>query len=674
MKKTVYILILYFTSLSIVYGQREIDSLLQLLNKTTDSAKVDLLNQLCWKTRNTNAVQAAKYGEEAIALARTLKYENGLTKALSFTGVSYRNVGNHPKAMTYYFEGLKLAEQNHNKEYIGYFLNNIGNMYIYQEKEDEGLEYLLKAEKVATEINHKDLIAYSALNIGRIYTHRQQYELALEYLNKSLDVRLALKKFDAAAVCKKYIADIYYKQGLYDKAIIAYNTGYNYTIVLDNDLDLLSDILNMIAKCKLKQGKSKDAIENALKSLSRATKLGSFLRIQLANETISEIYAELKEYSKAYAYRVEADKYRDSLFNQEKNKQMAEMQAIYETEKKEQQIKIAKTELSKQQTEKNALIAGLVLVLGLVVIAYRSYRIKQRDNKTLQLQNTAIQQQKQEIELKNLALDTKNKEVEKQRDTIEEKNEEILASIHYAKKIQNAVLPSEEFISTVIPHHFILFKPRDIVSGDFYWATTKGKKFVITAADCTGHGVPGALMSMLGVSYLAEIVSKSHEIHASDILNQLRNLIIKSLHQTGKEGENQDGMDMALIVMDREIMKMEFAGANNSVYLIRNNELSEYHADKMPIGIHTNHKVSFTNHEIDIQHDDNIYMCSDGYEDQFGGEKGKKYLVKRFKELLVKIHQNPMKEQREIMDNEIKNWIGSKYEQIDDILVIGIKV
>ncbi len=281
------------------------------------------------------------------------------------------------------------------------------------------------------------------------------------------------------------------------------------------------------------------------------------------------------------------------------------------------------------------------------------------------------------LELEKIRLEQivkeRTEEVVKQKDEIAEKNKSITDSIEYAKRIQTAILPSKEFAEEILPEHFILFRPRDIVSGDFFWMTKKDNLVVVIAADCTGHGVPGAFMSMLGVSFLNEIVNRHEVTSANVILNNLRRDIKKTLGQEGKEGEAKDGMDIALCVIDLEKMKMQYSGAYNPLYLYRNNELMETKADRMPIGIYVKEKESFTNNEIELQKGDVFYIFSDGYQDQFGGEDGRKFKTKNYKQFLLEIHQKPMAEQREILDKRIDEWRGD-WEQIDDIIILGIRV
>jgi serine phosphatase RsbU (regulator of sigma subunit) len=257
--------------------------------------------------------------------------------------------------------------------------------------------------------------------------------------------------------------------------------------------------------------------------------------------------------------------------------------------------------------------------------------------------------------------------------TVKQQKSSILESIRYAKRIQNAVLPPAEIIHSMLPDHFILYKPRDIVSGDYYWMTQIGKKTIVIVADCTGHGVPGAFMSMLGITLLNQNVKNYEFLHANEILDELRDNIILSLRQDGTQDATKDGMDMSLLIFDFDKNELEFAGANSSMYIIRNNELIMLEADKMPVGIHLGDGRSFTRKEFRIQKADRFYAFSDGYIDQFGGNQNKKFLRKNFIELLLKIHKKPMTEQKEILDQTVENWRG-KLEQVDDILVLGVRV
>ena len=262
--------------------------------------------------------------------------------------------------------------------------------------------------------------------------------------------------------------------------------------------------------------------------------------------------------------------------------------------------------------------------------------------------------------------------IREQKDKIEWQQKELSESLEYAKSIQSALLTDMRQFSKAFPDSFILFKPRDIVSGDFYWFSRKGNFVAFAAADCTGHGVPGAFMSMLGMSFLNEIVSKCIP-NANTILNRLRENVMKALHQTGDIGEQKDGMDIALCVMDLDEKQLQFAGAFNPLYLIRNGELTETRGDKMPIGVNAIVEKSFDRHEFKLQEGDIIYLFSDGYADQFGGPDDKKFRYKTLKEKLLRLHKEPMEKQKMELERIFYNWKGST-EQLDDVLLIGIKI
>ena len=300
---------------------------------------------------------------------------------------------------------------------------------------------------------------------------------------------------------------------------------------------------------------------------------------------------------------------------------------------------------------------SIAAIVAISIIAYIKYRERQ-----LKIENRILEEKVKE----------RTRKIEKQKLEIEEKNKYILDSIGYAKRIQDAVMPSKEKLDKILPEYFILFKPRDIVSGDFYWITHKDNKIIIVAADCTGHGVPGAFMSMLGVAFLNEIVNKSSISSANKILNQLRNNVKQTLSQSGRDQETRDGMDLALCIFDYNKQVCQYAGAYNPLYIFKNGDFIECKADKMPIGIHVNEKDTFTNHNIHFKKGDTFYLFSDGYVDQFGGKTGKKFMAKPFKKLLSDIYHEPMDKQKELLDEALENWQGS-HNQVDDVLVIGIR-
>jgi serine phosphatase RsbU (regulator of sigma subunit) len=296
-----------------------------------------------------------------------------------------------------------------------------------------------------------------------------------------------------------------------------------------------------------------------------------------------------------------------------------------------------------------------------------------RNNSMLDMQNKELKAQKEEIETQRDEIEDQRNELEKQNYRIGLQNKEIRDSIVYAKRIQTAVMPTESEILQVIPDGFVYFKPKDIVSGDFYWASQRKNKTIIVAADCTGHGVPGAFMSMLGISFLNEIISGQEFPKADEILNILRQDVLNTLSQKVENENMQDGMDMALLIIDNEEMLAEFAGAFNPMILIRNGELHEIPGDHMPVGSYVIEHQRFKNNVIKLVKDDAIYLFSDGFVSQFGGADDRKFNSKSFRQLLMNVHSKPMKEQKQILETTMADYMGN-HEQMDDMMVIGIRL
>jgi serine phosphatase RsbU (regulator of sigma subunit) len=278
-----------------------------------------------------------------------------------------------------------------------------------------------------------------------------------------------------------------------------------------------------------------------------------------------------------------------------------------------------------------------------------------------------------EIKNQKTEIEKKHQQVIEQHDKIIQQGESILDDIHYTKRIQQAIFPPDQKLKEIIPEHFILNLPRNIVGGDFYWVGEIEGKHIITVADCTGHGISGAFMTMAGIAFLNEIVNSKTVGKASEILFDLRKLVMKLLKQKGEVGEVADGMDISLVILDTFAMKAQFAGANNPLYLIRDNELQILKGDRMPIGIHLNFEKPFTDQIINIQAGDMMYLFSDGFADQFGGPRNKKFRYKQFQELLILIHDKTMEEQKERLFRTITSWKGDN-DQVDDILILGFRI
>ena len=547
------------------------------------------------------------------------------------------NEVNFRRALTFHEAALKIYEEEQNLDATAQTLNNIANTYSrlavnefvakYGELWEDSLylipanvimstfsqafEYYNQALEVFEQIDNTKEIINANINLGSHYIYSRNWAKANEHL--SIGLRMARK----------------------------INSQYEIALALFHYGDFF-----------FRQKNFESAEQNLLQSLRITESLGVKDVVMHTNQRLAKVYEQEGNLQKALKHFKVYNLIKDEIFSEQSQKIITEMQTKYETEKKEQELKLMRNqdELQKSVIQRQKLtlaitIGGLAVILAFSVLLVNMVRQKQRANKILEEKNELISHQKQEI----------------------------TDSIRYASRIQKAVLPSPTILKESLKDHFVLFIPRDIVSGDFYWFTKQKNKMVLVAADCTGHGVPGAFMSMLGVSFLYEIVTKEGIMEPAKILNILRDFIKLTLSQTGKQDEQKDGMDISLSTLDLEDMKLEWAGAYNPLILIRNNEVIEYKADKMPVAIHISDHQPFTNHVIDLQPGDTFYMYSDGFPDQFGGGDGRKYMSKRFKQFLLDIHHKPMEEQKEILHQEHLNWRGET-DQIDDIVIFGVKV
>ncbi len=659
--------------------------------------------------------KAIKYYLKSLKIDEELGDKQGMSKCYNNIGNVNYYQGSYDKAIEYFLKSLKIVEKLGNKKGMSDCYSNIGCVHDEQGSYDKAIEYFLKSFKIDEELGNKHGMSKCYNNIGIVYKEQGSndkvhpvkrdslFNRANEYYLKSLKIREELGDKNGIANCYNNIGIVCNEQGSYNKAIEYYLKALKIKEEL-GDKNGIAAIYNNIADLNITLADSSalndnqrnnylnKAVEYGKKAIELSKEIEAMQRENFAANMLMKAYKKLGNNKKAMEYAEIYITTKDSMFNKEKTKALTEMQVKYEAEKKQLQIeKMEKQKLLDQKTievqqaqnRKQLIIifssiAGFIIVLVFSIIILRMFRQKRRANILLAQQNEEIKQQKEEISAqRDLAAN--------QRDLIIEQKKELTDSIHYAYRIQSAAIPSDEYISSILSDYFILYKPRDIVSGDFYWLGKYGNKIVILAADCTGHGVPGAFMSMLGVAFLNEIVNKENITSPADILNKLREDIIKALKQKGKEGESKDGMDVAAITIDTETNKLEYSGANNPLYIVKSKKvkvesekidefegLTEIKANKQPVAIYIKMEP-FINHEINLQKNDIIYIFSDGYADQFGGPKGKKFKYKPFKRLLLENINKPMKKQKEILNKTFEEWKG-ELEQIDDVLVLGIKI
>lgn len=349
--------------------------------------------------------------------------------------------------------------------------------------------------------------------------------------------------------------------------------------------------------------------------------------------------------------------------------------------------------MSEVNRTRTVIVAAFLLVLVLTLLVIRGYNQKQKAYALLEIQNTQIIKQKEEIE-------AKRDEIERQRDKIEEQRNEITDSIKYSRRIQSAVMPPESLIKELLPNHFVFFRPKDIVSGDFYWVQKTDNLVLWASVDCTGHGVPGAIMSIIGYNGINRAVREYNLTKPGEILDRLNHIVAETFRQDNhangdaatSEIKIRDGMDITLCSINRQTMKVEVAAANNSLFVVRQSgktltvngvptepdmvsetaSLFEVKADRQPIGSYAN-TSNFTNNVVDVEPGDALYSCSDGFADQFGGPNGKKFMGKHLKNIFLNLHQIPMEEKYNNLDDVFQKWKGS-HEQVDDVLIFGVEI
>ncbi len=599
-----------------------------------------------------------EYVELALEKYKTIFDTDGISRSFYMIGVMYYFREDFKMAVKYYLEALSFFEKQNDKPQIAGLMNNIGNIYFDWGQLEKSLEYFEKALVLYKEAENSIGLASAYNNIGNIYKIEKNYDKALYYYDLSLEVKKANNNQQGIAMTYHNIAEIYEFEGNINDAIQYYNSSISIYKQLNNQKGI-SMLLSSLGSLYWTINKNDEALEILQHGLEIAKKNNFSEDIRNNYKNIAQVYESMNELGLSLMYYKQYSDLHDSIFKATIHRQIEEAQTKYETEKKEKQIELLNIEKElknakiKRQTIVNyTLIFGVLALFIISFLVYNRYRLKRRANFMLRKQNA---------------------EIEKQRDEIRSINLDIRSSIEYANKIQNAVLQPTKSLSELFPDSFIVNKPRDIVSGDFYWFMEKKDRIAFTVADCTGHGVPGAFMSMLGLTFVNEIFSNYYSLTAAEYLKLLREKIKKSLHQTGKQDEAKDGMDVAFCLYHKESKMLEYAGANNPLYIIKEKNLMEYKADKMPIGIYFREKENFTNHTIRLNEGDAMYLFTDGYVDQFGGNKGGKFLSGRFKELLLEIHNLEMNEQKRIVEDTFLKWKGDN-PQVDDILVMGIRV
>lgn len=589
--------------------------------------------------------------------------------AISNKGFVYEDFGDVPKAIEHYSEALKIQEQIEDFEGVANTFINLGVVYEYQENFDKALEFYNKAYDIQYKINDKRGAAFSLNNIGGLYENKKEYEKALKFHVKSLKLREELGNKKDISQSLNNIGANYYFLHQSDRALEYYEKAFKLREEIGDRAGLCNSYENF-AKIYSEQNQLLKAESYGLKSLEIAKELHFPEVIKSSAEVLYLIYKKMNRTDRALSMHELFMIMKDSIRNDDTKKASLKSQLKYEYDKKmvadsvrvQEEKKVISAQLKVEKTKGYALYGGLALVIVFSLFVFNRFKISQ----------------KQKIIIQN------------QKHIVEEKHREITDSINYAERIQRSFLASQQLLNENLKDYFVLFKPKDIVSGDFYWASklvsSSGvESFALVTADSTGHGVPGAIMSLLNTTSLESAI-KDGFTEPSDILNATRKTIIERLKKDGSAEGGKDGMDCSLCLYDFENKKLTIAAAHNPVWIIRFHssfekggrsmgdvEVIEIKADKMPVGKHDRQEVSFTQREIQLQAGDVIYTLTDGFPDQFGGEKGKKFMNKNLRELLAANAHLPMQAQKELLEITFKNWIGDM-EQVDDVTIIGVRV
>lgn len=627
--------------------------------------------------------------ERSLNIKQKLGDKEGVISTLGNIGLIYDDKGDYANALNYYLDGLKIAEEIGDQKNIFYSYISVGNVEKKLGNESKSIEYYKKSLEVAEGLNNKAYLGMAYSSLAGEYKYSNEWESYKLFLKSAacynenavtehlLNVRLnqaltlnALAKRNIDSI-KELNSDFYFdsKKQLLDSAL------YYIDYVDSKGVQMMSrynKIYSYSAKGTnlLLRGDIHGAIKEFTASKNLAESSGQYYEYSNACNNLYRCYSKTGDYRNAFNNLEEYMISKDSLFNEEKRKKAMIKQFEYEYDKKifedslaydaEKKILLAdkkreeeKSELEKQQQRLiiYLVVVGLVIVSIFLILVFNRFKLTKRQNAIINKQREEVVLAKEELEIKNT---------------------EVLDSIKYAKRIQDALLKSEEDGSEKLLDHFILFLPKDIVSGDFYWIFEKENHVYFAVADCTGHGVPGAFLTMLGSSFLNEINTHEEMLSPATILDRLRDKMINELSQKGEEGGSKDGMDISLVKIDLNSKKIEWAGANNPIYIISEEGLTETKADKQAIGYGYSMQA-FTNHSFQLKEGNIIYLFSDGFADQFGGEKGKKYKYSTFRNKLIEIHKQSTVKQKEILAKEFDIWRGN-FEQIDDVCVIGVRI
>jgi len=627
-----------------------------------------------------NYEKAFEYYYESFKIDTSTNKKQNIARSSMGLGSVYTELGNYNMAQKYYFKAISIYENSDEHKNLSSAYNNLGIIYEYLNQFEKALTYYRKSVHIDKINKNQNGLSIDYTNIGNVYQAQGNFHKAEKSYLKSLNIDKELKDTFGMGVDYINLAYSYFKIGNIAQAIEYNHKALYFLKKLENQKGL-SISNHVFSEIFLQQEKFSKALKYGYQSLKHAETINSPEDIKNAYEAIASAYYGLKNYEKTIQFKDLSQALKDSLYNIEKFELIQDLELNYQTKKKEAEIIQAQKELElaesivlKKKAQVVILLISLLLFATFLGVIWRLYYFKQKANKRLKQNKHKILVKNNELNHQYHEISAQRDEINQQKDLLEVKNNQLTDSIEYAQKIQTALLPLEENINKIFEKNFILFEPKNIVSGDFYWTTSQNHLDYLAVADCTGHGVPGAFMSLLSISYLNDILNNYIITNANECLNRLRGKIVKSLHQSGKMGETKDGLDIGLCIIDQEEKRISYAGAHISLIIIRNNEIIEYKADPRPIGIYSEiEEYQFRENVIQYEEGDMLYMFTDGIIDQFGGQSFKKFQKKQLKQLLLKINEEEVEFQHQKIAEIYHKWKG-KNDQIDDVLVMGVKL
>ncbi|MBL7913185.1 MAG: tetratricopeptide repeat protein [Bacteroidia bacterium] len=629
---------------------------------TQDSTKFFIYYDMAWDYLYSNPDSAYLFSKKAFTFAKKSGSPRIQTKILNLMGSYFQVKGDFVKAIDYYQKSLNLGEQQKIDEAVLVALGNIGAIYITMGQNKRALEYQLRSLSIAQKLNNENKLASIYNNLSLLYNNFQDFNKALDYGKKSLAIYIKMNSVNG--ICSAYgnIGNAYMGLNNLDEALVNFIKNNELAKQAENPYEECTSSMD-IGEIYFKRNQYNLAIPYYLKAEKIAEEIEDYSDLRNVYMSLYNIYKKTNDLKKALEsyekFVFVFEKLNETNSKEELHKKEIEFEfnrrAVRDSIKnaqeniiKDEKIKANKAQIDKDKILKIALTVGFILVFMFGVLIFNRFRITRR--------------QKEIIEIKS-------KQTEEQKEIIENKNKEITDSINYAKRIQYTLLAHTDFLDDHLGanNYFTLFHPKDIVSGDFYWACEQNNKFFLAVCDSTGHGVPGAFMSLLNIGFLSEAINEKLILQPDKILNYTREKLINSI---SKE-EQKDGFDGVILCIDKALNKITYASANNSPIIIRGGQIIELPKDKMPVG-KGEREEAFTLNEIKIETGDTLYLYTDGYADQFGGPKGKKYKYKQLNNYLLNIHQLPVKEQNSNLLSNFQYWKG-ELEQVDDVCIIGIK-